>query len=141
MSVVVDASVAAKWLMPEPDSDKAEALLLRWQRKSIDLAAPRMISIEIANVLWKRAFRGLISPIRAARLYDDFDRLGLPLESTDGLVAPALELALQYGHSVYDGLYLVLALNLGWDLMTSDERLYRKVSPAFSQVRLLRDWA
>ena len=63
MSFVVDASVAAKWLVPENDSDKAEDLLRRWQRKSFDLSAPQMISAEVANTLWRKFARaGRIEP-------------------------------------------------------------------------------
>ena len=140
MSLVVDASVAAKWLVPENDSDKAEDLLKQWQRRSFDLSAPQMILAEVANVLWKRSARGLLATNEAATLYSDFTRLELPLEPIGNLVALALELALQHRTSVYDGLYLALALDLGWGFVTADEKLYRAFAASFPQVSRLRNW-
>jgi predicted nucleic acid-binding protein len=140
MSFVVDASVAAKWLVPENESDKAEDLLRRWQKRSFDLSAPQMILAEVANVLWKRSARGLLAANKAASLYSDFTRLKIPLEPNGNLVAAALELALHHRTSVYDGLYLALALDLGWDFVTADEKLYRAFAVSFPQVSLLRNW-
>lgn len=140
MSVVVDASVAAKWLVPENDSDKAEKLLLRWQRKTIELTAPRMILAEIANTLAKKVMRGFLPAGRAVGLYADFNQFKLPLAPIEDLVAPALELALEFRCSVYDGLYIALAVETGWDFVTADERLYNLLRPGFPQIRLLRDW-
>ena len=50
MTVVVDASVALKWVMPEADSAAATALLT-----GEPLAAPDFLAIECANVLWAKA--------------------------------------------------------------------------------------
>jgi predicted nucleic acid-binding protein len=56
-------------------------------------------------------------------------------------VGPALKLAFKYRHSVYDGLYLALAMSKGWNFVTADEKLYRLLNPGFSLVTLLRDWS
>ena len=52
MKLVVDASVAAKWLAPEPESPFAAALL------DDELAAPDLIFAEVGNILWKNQLRG-----------------------------------------------------------------------------------
>ena len=52
MKWVIDASVAAKWLAPEPDTPLAEALL------ADDLIAPDLLYAEVANILWKKQLRG-----------------------------------------------------------------------------------
>ena len=52
MTIVVDASVALKWVLEEPGSDAAEELLEK------DLAAPSLWLLEAGNALWRRAFRG-----------------------------------------------------------------------------------
>jgi predicted nucleic acid-binding protein len=141
MNFVVDASVAAKWLIQEDDSDKAEDLLIRWQRNRIELTAPRMISAEVANVLWKKTLRGLLPADRATGLYADFVQLGLPLTPIEDFVAPALDLAVEHGCSVYDGLYIALALDLGWSVMTADQKLFNALGSAFPQLHLLKNWA
>ena len=52
MKWVIDASVAAKWLAPEPDTPLAEALL------ADDLIAPDLLYAEVPNTLWKKQLRG-----------------------------------------------------------------------------------
>ena len=141
MNLIVDASVAAKWLVPEIDSDKAEALLARWERRGLVLTAPETLAAEIASILWKRTFRGLLPADEAVGRYRDFVRLNLPLAPIGGLVARALALAIQYRQTVYDCLYVALAVEKATDLITADEKLHRSLVREFPQVRLLRDWA
>lgn len=140
MSVVLDASVIAKCLVPEPDSDKSKALMLEWTQGRLDVIAPDILRAEVAGVLWKRATRGLISSARSESLYRDFVELGIPTAPIEDLVGQALRMALRYRHSVYDGLYVVLALDMGWDFVTANERLYNALSPSIPRVQLLRNW-
>ncbi len=57
MSVVIDASVALKWVLGETDSDAADALFDRDE----DLIAPALWLAEAANALWRRARTGEVS--------------------------------------------------------------------------------
>ena len=77
MVVVVDASVAAKWLIEEPDSAIAVGLL----DGSLDLHAPRLLASEIGNMLWRKALNGLIGDHEAARLAAAL--LAMPLKWRD----------------------------------------------------------
>jgi predicted nucleic acid-binding protein len=52
-AAVVDASVALKWALEEPGSDRARLL------SSARLEAPDLLPIECANVLWKKACTSL----------------------------------------------------------------------------------
>jgi len=140
MNLVVDASVAAKWVVPEADSDKAEALLIRWKQGALDLLAPEILLSEIGSMIWKRTVRGLMSVDSAVDVYEKFTRVCLPLARIDVLAAPALRMALQYGHSFYDGLYVALAQTTGARLVTADEKLYHAIAHAFPQFVLLRNW-
>jgi len=58
MNLVVDASVAVKWLFEEPDSERAEALLASAGEDGLKLVAPTILPAEVANALWKRMRRG-----------------------------------------------------------------------------------
>ena len=58
MKLVVDASVAVKWLITEEWTEESRRLLAA----SIDRHAPDLILAETANVLWKKARRGEIDP-------------------------------------------------------------------------------
>jgi predicted nucleic acid-binding protein len=51
--IVVDASVAVKWVLPEADSGPAVAL-----READALIAPSLVIAEIGNALWKSVLRG-----------------------------------------------------------------------------------
>ena len=140
MTIVVDASVAAKWLFEETDSAKARLLLTEIERGRFESLAPEILPAEIANSLSKRVFRGLLEPVEAEAQYQRFRQACPALISNGTLAESALHLALRRRHSFYDCLYVALALEIACDLLTADEKLYRAFSPIFPQVRLLRDW-
>jgi predicted nucleic acid-binding protein len=140
MTIVVDASVAAKWLFSEPDSDRARDLLVGMNRGQMLLMAPDLIAVEIGSMLWKRVLREGVSPADARAQYARFQRVGLGLVGIRRLNDAALDLALRHRHPIYDCLYVALALEAGCDLITADEKLHRVFSPHFPQVRLLHGW-
>lgn len=120
MPLVVDASVAVKWLVKEDGSDRAEAL------KAEDLHAPSLIRIEVANVLRTLATSGRLEDAEALQALDLF--LDAPVrlyEPTDALMRGALAFALRLEHPIYDCLYLALAVELGTRLVTADRRFHR----------------
>jgi predicted nucleic acid-binding protein len=120
--LIVDASVALKWLVEEAGSDSAEAL--RTER----LAAPALIRIEVANVLRTLAARGAVSAAAAADRFRLFQTAPLTvMESDAALETRALAVALEIGHPVYDCLYLALAERLRTFLVTADGRFLRAI--------------
>ena len=54
--VVVDASVAVKWLVKEEHTDKALAILHAWHDEEVTPAAPYLLPFEVANALHRRCF-------------------------------------------------------------------------------------
>lgn len=134
-TVVVDASVAAKWFLPEPDAAAALRLLDGRHR----LAAPDLIRAEFANVVWKLHVRGTLDTQEASDMIEHF--LAMPLEIHDStyLLAPALQIAVMTHRTVYDSLYLALAVELGGTVVTADERWVNALadSPFARSVRLL----
>ena len=140
MTAVIDASVVAKWLFTESDSDKARDLLEGLNKGQLALIAPELLAVEIGSMLWKRVLREGVSLNDATAQYGRFKRVRLGLVGIRGLVDAALQIALRQRHPIYDCLYLALALEAGCDLITADEKLHRAFSPNFPQVRLLRDW-
>lgn len=116
---VVDASVVAAAFFQEEHARAAGTLLA----SGADLFAPDLICAEVANVIWKRSGRGEIAPEEANELLDDFLRLPLQLTPSRPLVEAALPLALATGRTVYDCLYLALAIQTKSVLVTADRRL------------------
>ena len=120
--LVVDASVAIKWVVAEQDSGDADALL-----DGRRLAAPDLLMAECANVLWRKVKRGELTATEAevaARLLEQCDVELMPMR---GLLRPATELAIRAVHPAYDCIYLSLAAANGWTFVTADESLVRKI--------------
>ena len=139
MNLVVDASVAAKWLFVEPDTEKARAIFDLGKSGELQLLAPEILPAEIANSLWKRTQRGDLDRVSALRLFDGFQKLEFKLCKVQELMGSALSIAFRHHHPVYDCLYVVLARREGCDLVTADERLYRAFAQDFPWVHLLRN--
>ena len=60
--VVVDASVATKWLVYEADTDRARALARSWARDGVQPVAPFLMPVEVANVLHQRVRQRRLQP-------------------------------------------------------------------------------
>ena len=124
MIFVVDASVAVKWFIHEPDRPAARRLLEPKSR----LIAPDLIVAEVASAMWKRVVAGdgdaRQAPLTAASLPRFFARL-MPLAP---LAARAVEIAAELRHPVYDCFYLALAESEEATLVTADRRLIGRLA-------------
>ena len=141
MRVVLDASVAVKWLLPEADSEKARGVLSAWNAGRLELVAPDLLLGEVANVLWKKAGKRELDRRQAARLFGDFMLLNLPLVAVKSLVLAALDFSFLHEHPVYDCIYVALAAREQCALLTADRKLFQTFSKsALRMVLLLRDW-
>ena len=118
-SVVVDASLAVKWFVREPGSEAAAALLAG-QRA---LVAPDIMPLEVASALWKKVQREDVEAGDVAPALTRLLGLDIVLSPTVDLLQPAVRMALEIAHPVYDCLYLALALERGAPLASADTRL------------------
>lgn len=115
-AIVIDASIAVKWFFPEPHALAARRVLTRrWT-----LLAPDLIWAEVGNVLWKRFQRTEITQEIAQQILRDFKHFPLHTSHTKPLLESAWVLAAQHRISVYDGLYLALAISRNCKLLTAD---------------------
>jgi predicted nucleic acid-binding protein len=119
---VIDASVAIKWVAPEPLSDHAVALL-----DGPRLVAPDLLVAECANILWKKVARGEMDAETAIVAAQAIERVDIELVAMRPLFAEAVRLAIELDHPAYDCLYLALALARGARFVTADDRLARKL--------------
>lgn len=130
--LVVDASVALKWLIEEDGSEAALSL------RAHDLCAPSLLRTEVANVLRTLASRGAVTAQASTDLFALFQTAPVTLvEPDDALERRALDLALALNHPVYDCLYLALAERLSRRVVTADQRFLRAVR-AGAAARLVR---
>jgi len=117
--VVIDASVVVKLFFEEEHSEAAEECVAQ----AGELMAPDFIWAETANVIWKRQRRGDITADAAIDLARQVLALPVVVHPSAGLVPDALDLAVRYGRTVYDCLYVALALRTRSVLVTGDLRL------------------
>ena len=128
---VVDASVAAKWMLPgAPEPLRAEALSLLNQSVDgqVKLLVPDFFWVEIANLLSKAVQVGRCSKETAAASLSALRRYDFPTVSTLPLLDSALGKAIVYRRSVYDSIYLALAVECAGQLVTADEKLVNAVA-------------
>lgn len=129
--LVVDASVAVKWLLPEPDRPLARRLLTEGE----PLCAPDLVLAEVGNALWKNVRRGMpAGPLREG--WDILPSCFRSLVPMAELAGEALALALRHDHPVYDCFYVALARRESAPLVTADSRLAERLAPA-ARIRLL----
>jgi predicted nucleic acid-binding protein len=129
---VVDASVVLKWFLREPDSASADILLEKFLNDEVELIAPDLILLETANALWKRvSVRKEMSAKEAALIHRDLLTLPLALIASGTIAEVALQIALEYKHSVYDSLYCALAIERECNFVTADRVLANKLQTVF----------
>ncbi len=128
--LVVDASVATKWHLPdESDADRALLLLDRFAAGELQLIAPQHIRAEVPSAITV-ATRGRHARLRREQgdaAIDEFLGLALPTVDDDQLVRAAAATAHEYGCAYYDGLYLALAQRLGVRFILADDRFHRLI--------------
>jgi predicted nucleic acid-binding protein len=117
MRVVVDASVAVKWVLDEPGSEAAATL------REQELIAPALWLAEAANALWRHAQTGEITGNEAVELFTELLQAPVATLPIEPHLEPALKLATEIRHPVYDCIYLALALHHQTYVVTADRRL------------------
>ena len=139
--VVVDASLAIKWVLKEPYAEEALALASEWATAETRPVAPCLLLVEAANVLHRRAALGHISPSQAGQLLAGFLNMGIEVRESPQIHLRALELAQELQRpAVYDTHYLALADILGCDLWTADERFFNSVKERQPRVKWLGEF-
>jgi len=129
-TLVIDASIAIKWVIEEEGTPQALAL-----RRKARLLAPELLVAECANILWKKARRNELSreeALLAARL---LQTAAIELVPTRSLLAAATRIAIELDHPAYDCLYLALAIENDCRFVTADERFLRKLGGRRSRFR------
>ncbi len=118
--VVVDASVVVKWYLPEQGSTAASAIL----DSGDALFAPDLLIAEFGNVIWKKVRRGELEQLEAEEIINAFlSSAAVVLRPASLFLPAAFDIAIRYKLTVYDALYLAVALEEPCPLVTADARL------------------
>lgn len=128
--LVVDASIAGAWLLPDETSQRAELLLTRILSGAAELAVPGLWVYELTNLLVSAGRRGRIGDDQIAEAHQLLD--AVPRRTFDHDTATTRDrmthLARRFELSAYDAAYLELADRLACPLATADGRLARAAS-------------
>ena len=128
-AAVVDSSVLVKCFLPgEALEEEALELLRRFSAGEMQVAVPDLFWPEFGNVLWKAVSQGRCSHESAIASISAMQMLNLPTFASYDLIHNAFAIAAQFQRSVYDSVYVALAVSLQTQLVTADERLANAVA-------------
>jgi predicted nucleic acid-binding protein len=134
---VVDTSVAAKWILNEPGHGEALEWLERSVQGEISLLSPDLLLLEFASLISKRNRRKQMTDGQAREAYEMMVRFAPRLVETQPRLELALELSLSNALSLWDCVFLAVAIEHQCALITADSRFYRGVLGHYSKVMLL----
>lgn len=121
--IVVDASVAVRWIADESNSEPALTLLER-----DDLVAPDLLAVEVGSALRRKEKDG---ELKHEQVVDGLQLVFSRVQfypPTRELMLRAVELAAELGHPVYDCVYVALAEALGGRLVSHDTDLLKRAN-------------
>lgn len=118
--LVVDASVAIKWYVPEVYSKESIRLL----NPSFELHVPDLLFSEIGNILWKHRMRGELSHEKSTTIIAAISTVFFSIAASQTFMLDALDIAYKYRWTFYDSIYIALAKEQNCRFVTADLKLY-----------------
>lgn len=136
--IVVDASVAAKWVLAEPDRDAAKALLSDGRK----LIAPSVIRFEVTGAILRRFRKNELDEKTARFACQEWEELlqdlVIELVPSEELFVLARDFAFQARHTLSDCLYLAAAKSHSAEVVTADMTLRDRGRKLYPRITLLR---
>jgi len=123
---VIDASVAAKWILPasgETLTREALALLKGYVAGELRFVVPDLFWAELAHILWKAVRQKRLRATSAESALHAVRDRRFPTVSSHTLLVEAFSIATAFDRAIYDALYVALAVTSKSQLVTADERL------------------
>lgn len=117
--IVVDASVVAKWYIPEQHHEEARELRDEYLDGPHTLLAPALLPFEVLNAL---KYSGQYEGDRLVDAATTLPEYGIEL-ITYGDAGPVAEIAVDLDITLYDSSYLALAHTNDATVYTADSRL------------------
>ena len=136
---ILDASVAVKWFVNEPERDKALGVREDYVHGRIKLLAPALILYEVGNAL---RFHPNGTEEIGARVVKSLRKLQLTTDSLqDQTIETAMRISYVEGITFYDAVYLALAENDECKVITADQQLVEGLKRYGSLALLLSDYS
>jgi predicted nucleic acid-binding protein len=139
--IVVDASVAAKWFLPEIGSAAAVEL----QEGPDQLIAPDLIRMEVAGSITRRMrvdkkeerLAADVALSRCAKWFRLLDEATVSLIPEAELLQEAVKLSVEIKHTLQDCMYLAAARGLNARLVTADRPFHGRAVRFYKHIELL----
>jgi len=131
---LLDTSVVVKWFVPEEDSERALSLRSAQEERQLQLYAPEVLLMELANALRYSSEFSTGEIAGALETPFELNMLLIPF-SLDALNS-AVALSLEHSMAVYDAYFLALAQALEMPLITADRKMLSRLTSEHGAVDL-----
>ena len=133
---VLDTSVAVAWYLEEGFSASARAWQERVLTGKVVLVVPSLHYWEFANVLRTLVQRRELPETLAREIYEL--HMDAPLEKAEPEEKSVLDIALQYGATAYDAVYISLCLSKNIPLITAEKTTTTWVAKLRGRIEAVR---
>ena len=127
MKYVIDSSVAVKWVITEPYSDRADLLRADFQNAVHELLSPDIFPVEVAHALTRAERQGRVPAGKSNVLLGDVLSTTPRLHPSFPFLYRAVQISSQMKIGMYDCLYVALAEHENCELITADDRLIKNL--------------
>jgi len=136
--VVVDASIALRWVLRDEKEANVDTLLEQWAASLTEMLVPPLFPAEVTNALYLSVKRKRLTLEEAELALRTIMELGVQVVEPSGLYSRSLRLAVDYSAAnAYDTQYVALAEMENCELWTADERLTESMKPLPSCIKLV----
>jgi len=122
LKLVLDSSFAMLWLGGDRGSKAVAEFDARYHAGALQMHAPELFLAEAANAVWESVEAGQRTLDEGVQIFDNLKDVGVELHRHRDLAVPALDLALRRGMTVYESLYVALALRDVLPVFTADRK-------------------
>lgn len=125
-TLVIDASVAAKWFLPTKNElhvESAVTLLGRYAKGDVRFLVPDLFWAELGNIFWKAVRQSRWQGSHAEEAIRLLKQRSFPTIPAKTLLEDAFQISMNFDRCIYDAIYVALAIASKATLVTADERL------------------
>lgn len=139
--VVADSNIYLATIIPDLQTERADALIAHWIVQDYTIAAPYLFRYEVMSVVRKHVARETLTDDEGRQALSNLLAQPIQYFADDDLLNRAYELAKLHDRPAgYDSVYLALAERLNCEYWTADLRLFNAINRVFKPIRWLGDF-
>ncbi len=122
---VLDANVIIKWYVDEDYSDLALLIRDRFINRDLDLMVPSLVYFEVLNGL---KYTGDFNKDDLNIVAESLENYGFNIISPKNEIrSKMIEIAMNFEFTIYDAIYVAIAIEKKTQLYTADEKIKKKL--------------